>query len=57
MEPMWGYAEFKRWLEANADTLKGRSLEEIADLAIACGHSRVIVKQWQARERFKAVQP
>jgi len=46
--------EFGEWLERNQEQLKVRSLEEIRDLAIACGFSRITVSQWQIGQNFKA---
>lgn len=41
------------WLDANQDKFKTYSLQEIADLAVACGFSREDVSAWQTREKFR----
>jgi len=45
--------ELKVWVAVNADLLKGRTVDEIAHMAVRCGFSRQVVAGWQASENFK----
>lgn len=44
--------EFETWLEANNEHLKTYSLDEIYDLAIACGLSRIEAAEWYTKRKF-----
>jgi hypothetical protein len=44
---------FKDWLQEHHDRFKTYSLDEISDIAIACGWDRSVVAQWLTSERFK----
>ncbi len=47
------YQALKNWIEQNTLVLKDRSVEDIGDMAIACGFNRTTVSQWQTSVRFK----
>lgn len=42
-------------LIVNHPTMEGRSLDEIADIAIACQIDRDLVTQWLRSQKFKAM--
>lgn len=46
--------EFKEWLAKNQESLKYRNLDEIQQMALACGFSPILVTQWKHHEMFKA---
>lgn len=46
--------DFQHWLLRFDDKFKTYSNQEIAELAIACGHDRREVAEWQTQQRFKA---
>lgn len=52
---MSAYTDFKAWLVLNAETLDGRSADETADLAIACGLDSSVVNQWKISQSFKLI--
>jgi endogenous inhibitor of DNA gyrase (YacG/DUF329 family) len=47
--------EFKAWLKDNAHILKERTIDQQAEIALACGFSRAIVTPWQNSENFKVI--
>lgn len=45
--------ELKAWLAEHAEHLKGYTLDEKADLAIAAGFDRKVVADYQVQTRFR----
>lgn len=54
-DPIDTLAELKDWLTRNNDHLKTYSIEELADLAIAAGFSRLVVAQWLTHMKYRRV--
>ncbi len=48
-----GIREFKKWLGNNEERFGDYSLDEIVNLAIACGFDRQMIAQWATSQRFK----
>ena len=45
-------SDFHKWLLQNQDRFKTYNIQEIADLAVACGFSRHEIAQWTVQERW-----
>ena len=44
--------EFREWLNRNPEISASRTLEEIAELAVAAGYDRQAIAQWLIHEKF-----
>lgn len=43
---------FEKWLEENKDRLSTYNMDEIVDIAIACGHDIAQISQWKTKTKF-----